>query len=371
MKWHDFSEIIEDKTSGNPKLKVSEYKDKGEIPVIDQGKRQISGYSNDDTLKYNYYKPLIIFGDHTCILKYIDSPFILGADGVKALELKINADTKYIYYFLKTAKIPDTGYDRHFKYLKRIKIPLPPLETQKKIAAILDKANEIRKNDQKILEKYDQLAQSVFLEMFGDIRVNSLNWPTFFVGEKCIVTKLAGFEYTAHIKYKDEGEIIVIRGLNVKGGNIKLDNLKYIDKKTSDFLKRSKLSKGDVVMTYIGINIGDVALIRESEKYHLAPNVAKITPKDFQELDPYFLMNSLSINKIQFAKYTTNTAKQSLNMGNIRQIVLSLPPIDLQKKYYRISEKIETQKQFTQQSLQKSEELFQSLMQKAFKGELS
>jgi type I restriction enzyme S subunit len=89
-------------------------------------------------------------------------------------------------------------------------------------------------------------------------------------------------------------------------------------------------------MTYIGVNIGDVAIIEEDNKYHLAPNVAKITPKNREFLNSYFLLKFLSLTRNSFSRLTTNTAKQALNMGNIRELSIIIPPLDLQIKYEQI-----------------------------------
>lgn len=254
--------------------------------------------------------------------------------------------------------------------INNIEVELPTVNKQKFIVDLLDKADSIRKKRQESIRLADEFLRSTFLDMFGDPVVNTMNWDFKLLDEICLVTKLAGYEYTEHIDYKDEGEIIVIRGLNVKEGRLRLDKVKYIDKSTSEFLKRSKLNKDDVVMTYIGVNIGDVAIVPESGKYHLAPNVAKITPKDFQKLNSIFLMRCLQFNRMQFSKFTTNTAKQAFNMANIRQVEIPLPPIGLQDRFARIVEKIELIKEKYQLSLFESENLFNSLMQRAFRGEL-
>lgn len=371
FKYIPFDDVIIDATGGNDKILQSEYQKKGELPIIDQGESFIGGYTDDLSLKYSNQLPCIVFGDHTKILKFVDSDFALGADGTKILVTKKGYDPKFIFYYLHTAKFPpNVGYSRHFKFLKEISFPKFDEDYQIACRKILDKADSIRKKRKESIRLADEFLRATFLDMFGDPVANTKNWKFKILAEISLVTKLAGYEYTEHIDYKDEGEIIVIRGLNVKGGRLKLDKVKYIDKSTSEFLKRSKLNKYDVVMTYIGVNIGDVAIIPESGKYHLAPNVAKITPKDFKKLNSIFLMHCLQFNRLQFNKFTTNTAKQAFNMGNIRQVKIPVPPIELQDKFSRIVDEIELIKEKYQLSFFESEKLFNSLMQRAFRGDL-
>jgi type I restriction enzyme S subunit len=132
-----FEETL-DKTGSFTKLKSKEYFDEGEYPVIDQGDSFVSGYVNDEKLLYKGRLPVIIFGDHTRVVKYIDFEFATGADGTKVLKpLKI-FNNMFYYYYLKSLKVPSLGYSRHFKILKQVDVPLPPLKEQQRIVAKLD-----------------------------------------------------------------------------------------------------------------------------------------------------------------------------------------------------------------------------------------
>lgn len=118
-------------------IKKSEIQSVGEIPVVDQGKKDIAGYF-DDFSKLCDDVPLIVFGDHTTILKYVDFEFIVGADGVKLLKPKNDDSIKYLYYALKQYNIEPEGYKRHFSILKNVELPIPSEEEQYYIVKILD-----------------------------------------------------------------------------------------------------------------------------------------------------------------------------------------------------------------------------------------
>jgi type I restriction enzyme S subunit len=105
------------------------YLESGTYPVVDQGAKLISGYTNDPNTLYEFNRPVIIFGDHTKVIKYVDFPFAIGADGTKILvPNEEKAHPKFFCYALRHAKLPDDGYNRHFKYLKKIQVPLPTNE---------------------------------------------------------------------------------------------------------------------------------------------------------------------------------------------------------------------------------------------------
>ena len=136
------------------KLLKSEFLEKGQFPIVDQSENYIAGYSNTPDLLFNINKPVVCFGDHTRALKYIDFNFVLGADGVKILEPIDEVNTKYLYYCLSNIEIPSLGYSRHFKILKEIKIPLPPLHIQEEIVKEIEGYQKIIDGARQVVENY-------------------------------------------------------------------------------------------------------------------------------------------------------------------------------------------------------------------------
>ena len=163
----EFDEVFVDKTKYGTKLKTSDYKECGKYPIIDQGQETIAGYTDAEDGVFKEV-PVIIFGDHTRVIKYVDKPFFLGADGVKVLRSKyLDANYRYLFYALLNLKIPNTGYNRHFKWLKEAKIQYPTLKQQEKVVGILDKIEEVIASRNKQLNALDELIQARFVELFG------------------------------------------------------------------------------------------------------------------------------------------------------------------------------------------------------------
>ena len=161
-----FTDVVRDETKGNIKILQSDFLFSGRHPIVDQGKELIAGYTNDEGSLCKAELPVIVFGDHTKCFKFVDFPFCLGADGTKVLRPKIDVDERYLFYAMQRIHIPESGYSRHFKYLKQGEIPLPPLGEQKRIAAILDQADKLRRLRQTAITKLNTLGQSIFYEMF-------------------------------------------------------------------------------------------------------------------------------------------------------------------------------------------------------------
>lgn len=127
------------------KIPKNNFLDKGNYPIISQENGIINGWTNLENPIIDL--PLIVFGDHSCSLKFVDFPFFRGADGTQILKFKNKLNTKLAFYILKESEIPNKEkYERHFKYLKAIKIPLPPLEAQESIVQAIESVeNEIAK----------------------------------------------------------------------------------------------------------------------------------------------------------------------------------------------------------------------------------
>jgi len=134
----NFNETFDIGKTAGKSIKQKNYLKEGKFPVIDQGEDFISGYSNDESLVQNFKRPVIIFGDHTRRIKYLDFPFIPGADGTKILLPKQRIDSKFAYYQLQSKNLRDKGYARHFSELRKEQFWIPAIDEQHKIVELLE-----------------------------------------------------------------------------------------------------------------------------------------------------------------------------------------------------------------------------------------
>ncbi|AUT04717.1 hypothetical protein CLI64_30235 (plasmid) [Nostoc sp. CENA543] len=187
------------------------------------------------------------------------------------------------------------------------------------------------------------------------------------------VTKLAGFEYTKHMKLEDNGDIPVVRAQNVQMGMFVPENIKYISKDVSDFLERSQLHGREILMVFIGAGTGNVCLAPKDGRWHLAPNVAKIDVDGIHTKYLLFYLQS-PIGQKNTLFWAKATAQASLSMETIRKITVYLPPLEEQQKIVcrvesllQVIDRIEQQ---YQQAKTDIDQLDQSILAKAFRGEL-
>lgn len=136
LPFEQAADVISDK---GKRVKQGSYLPAGKIPVIDQGQDTIGGYIDDENMAFDDGLPVILFGDHTRSLKYVDKRFAVGAEGVKILRPRAEYVPKFFYYLLRSLQIPSRGYSRHFQFLRKFHFPLAPKEQQKGIVAEIEK----------------------------------------------------------------------------------------------------------------------------------------------------------------------------------------------------------------------------------------
>jgi type I restriction enzyme, S subunit len=384
-----YIEVLE--SGGRPKGGVT---DIGDIPSLgaehldDSGKIDFSKrkmvsdlfYSNLAKGKIELEDILIVKdGATTGKVAFVDSNFKFEKAAINEhvfrLRPKIEIWPKYLFYYLfskdgKQSILKDFrgatvgGISKGFT--NNIILPLPPLETQKKIAAILDKADELRQNDKKILEKYDQMVQSIFLEMFGDIDSNQ-KFPITSIGK--IVTEVKDGPHVSPT-YSKKG-IPILSTRNIRPFELDLSDVKYVSEGTfKELTKRFKPQRNDVLLTKGGTT-GFAKLVNWDWEFCIWVHIAALRP-NMKLVYPRYLeaaLNSYYCYR-QSQKYTHGIANKDLGLKRLINIRFPIPPMKDQYRFSIIYESINQQKEISRQSLQKSEDLFQSLLQRAFTGEL-
>ncbi|HOK80497.1 MAG TPA: restriction endonuclease subunit S, partial [bacterium] len=195
-------------------------------------------------------------------------------------------------------------------------------------------------------------------------------WEVVRLGEVAFVTKLAGFEYTKFFNYSLEGEIILIRALNIRDGKLDLSNTYTMPKDISVKLNRSKLDKNDIVISYVG-TVGECAIIPFDDKFHLAPNVAKVSIRK-NDLMPEFILKYLLgfHGKREINLIMSSTTQSALSMSNIRTIRVLLPPLPEQQRIAEILSQVDNTIEKEEAYKQKLERIKKGLMEDLLTGKV-
>ena len=361
----------------------------GRIPVVDQGQELIRGYLDNEKLKYRGPLPLIIFGDHTKVIKFIDFPFIVGADGVKNLIPNKNLlYPKYFYWLLRKVKLPDRGYARHFKFLKQATylIPFrngkPDLETQKKIVEYIEanfsRIDKILEKKKKELEQLDELWESVLEQVFKP--KEGEEWKEMRLGEVCI------------IKPK-KSEVKQLLEQNIEVSFIPMD---YVDDTEGKIVRQKIRSIQSVYKGYTYFKEGDVLFAKitpcmENGKSAIACNLKNrigfgstefhvLRPKEsiLSEFIFYFIRRKRFRNlaKLHFTGTVGHKRVPKEFLINSKIPIPfrnSKPDIEKQKEIANyldnIYEKIKTLKEKNQNQIAQLEEMKESILDEMFNHE--
>ena len=296
--------------------------------------------------------------------------------GICAIRANDKCHYKYLYYYLKIHEQQIQRYQTGSTFksitvakIKQLQIPLPKsLEEQIKIANLLTQVESLIAKREESIELLDELLRSSFLDMFGDPVLNKKGWET--VKLDSITTKVTDGTHKTPI-YLNEG-IIFISAKNIKNGTINFENIKYISKLEHNTLsKRCNPEVGDILLTKSG-SLGSSVVIKKMENpFSLFESLALIKFEP-NIINPYFFNHFLNSNAtaVQYRKMARGVAIRHLHLRDIKKLNVILPPKALQDKFATIVQQVEESKEKYQESLDELRDLFGSLSQKAFKGEL-
>ena len=278
---------------------------------------------------------------------------------------------KFFYYYLSVLKseiLRNAGGAAQpnisTKSISEFKIPLPPLEQQKKIAAILDAADAYRQKTKALIEKYDELTQSLFLDMFGDPVSNSKKLPKIKLG-KLGKWQSGGTPSRSNSAYYD-GEIPWLSSGELNQMYIS-DSKEHITEQAIKESNTKLIAKGSILLGMYDTAALKSTINTEVVSCNQAIAYCKL---DDRLVNTSFVYNIIQIGKEHYRRLQRGVRQKNLNLSMVKGIEVLFPPIKLQNQFADRVQAIEAQKAQAQASLAQAEDLFNSLLQRAFKGEL-
>ncbi len=289
------------------KIQKSDFLEEGKFPIIDQSELFLNGFWNNEEDVYFVTKPVIIFGDHTRNFKYIDFNFVLGADGVKILKPIETVNSKYFYYCLKNLNIPNLGYSRHWKELKLIKIPLPPLSIQQEIVSKIEQYEKIIAGAKQVVENYKP-----------QIDINP-EWEMLELGCVCEI-KSGGTPNRNKEEYWN-GDIPWLRSEVCKDVYV-YEAKEFITKDGFENSSAKMFKIGTTLVALVGATIGKTALLKLESATN--QNVAGLYPKDDQKLNPTYLFYSM---QNLYSEFISLGDFRMASLGLIKKMKIPLPSL--------------------------------------------
>jgi len=380
MEWNErlFEECIT-KVKYTDKQPTKSFLKEGLFPVISQEKDFINGYSNNKNAVFAVKKPVVIFGDHTKNIKYVDFDFVIGADGVKILQPIQEINSKYFYYYLCNIQLRDLGYARHYKLLRGCVVRYPPLSEQKRIVEKLDKIfaniDKAKENTKKNLQNAKEIFCSKLQNIFGN---KNLHWIKYKLSE--ITTKIgSGATPLGGRKSYITTGISLIRSMNVHDNQFIYEELAHITKEQAEKLDNVTIQPGDLLLNITGASVArccvvpeDVLPARVNQHVSILRPISEIINADFL---CYLLTSKPYKKKLLNAGEEGGSTRQALTKEELKCFEVSIPK-DIQKQEDIVAQldalrsKTQELEQIYTKKLADLDELKQSILQQAFSGKL-
>lgn len=382
--WLKFNEVFETVSNPSGAIKLKDYNSEGNYPIVDQSALEIGGYTDSEDFLYNGSLPVIVFGDHTKNIKWIDFKFAQGADGTKLLNTKLDSLNKYYYYCLKQINLPNKGYSRHFKFLKETFIPIAPLNEQQrivdKIEILFVKIDEAQQLIREAKETFEHRRAAILSVLFQknveSVKNKSENEPYKLpVGWKWLKLSEVGTLKRGKSKHRPRNDAKLFGGPYpfIQTGDVARAE-KYIESYSqtlSEFgLAQSALFEKGTLCITIAANIADTALLNFDSCF---PDSVVGFSSNHEYISNEYIHYYISTIKQKLEHYAPATAQKNINLKVLNEVLVPIPPHeeylriigaikDLELKERSVFNLIDLEKQINQ--------LKQSILSKAFKGEL-
>lgn len=418
--WVKLVESFDNYTDSKKKIKQNDYLVKGRLAVVDQGQELIGGYTNDVEKSYSGTLPVVIFGDHTRCIKFVDFPFAQGADGVKVLRPKPFYLPKAFYYALQSVNIPNLGYRRHFPLFNKFSIPLPPFAEQQRIVdrieSLFTKLDEAKEKAQAVVDSFETRKAAILHKAFTgeltakwreehgaidntvliDVKNYSSSWP---VKEKDLLSRE---QAKSEIVVLDNGHewircTIGAVGRVTNGSTPLRKEPKYwsgkipwissgevrnnIIESSNECISEEGYANSSVKLLPIGTVL--IAMIGEGKtrgqsailniEATINQNVAAIVVEHNCVL-PYYIWYWLQMNYAKNREKGSGSGPQALNCQRVRELDFFVPNLKEQKEVVNILRKALAKEQQSKEAaeavLDQIDLMKKSILARAFRGEL-
>ncbi|MCY3991302.1 MAG: restriction endonuclease subunit S [Caldilineaceae bacterium] len=364
----------------HPKLQTRHYKQVGKYPIVDQGQSLVAGWTDDDQGLISSVLPVIVFGDHTRTFKYVDFPFVRGADGTQILKPRRDIHPRFFYYACRAIDLPSRGYNRHFKGLKEEEIPLPSRVVQNCIAYVLHRVDEGIVVQDLQIATYKDLKRATMQELFTrglhgeaqketEIGPMPESWIIKPINEHFSVVS-GGTPSRKTPAFWTDGTIPWVKTTEVNYGMIR-ETEERITQAGLDQSAAKLLPPGTLLLAMYGQGVtrGKVAILDITASCNQA--CAAINPDD-DVVDTKYLYYFLSYCYEEIRQLAHGGQQQNLNLEIVRALSVAYPGIrDEQHEIIATLDPIDRKIDLHRRKRAVLDDLFKALLRKLMTGEIS
>lgn len=381
-----FSEAVLNERFGVGKVRQQEYQKAGRFPIVDQGQKLIAGYWDRLEDVYQGPLPVIIFGDHTRVFKFVDFPFVCGADGTKILVPDISKFfPAFLYFALTRLEIPNRGYNRHFSLLREQRLPCPPLPEQRDIAHVLRTVQRAKEATERVIQATRELKKSLmrYLFTYGPVPMEEAGRVSFKETEIGLVPEHWEVVRLGEIFEIQQGKALspksrfgsrmrpFLRTANILWGRIDLSNVDYMHFEESEE-QRLALRAGDLLVCEGG-DIGRTAIWNgqiqpcyyQNHLHRLRPNCSDVEPTFYM----YWMETAWTILRL-YGGAGNKTTIPNLSQSRLSSFPIPFPSLSEQRTIARVLRTVDKKLQAEEARKQALEELFKTLLHNLMTGKI-
>jgi type I restriction enzyme, S subunit len=367
MKTEKFSQLF----FFHPKsgIQAGEGLNEGEYPFYTSSEKLSKRINNSQ-----FNTRALIFGTGgKASIHFGEGRFSVSTDCLTVSSKQQNVNIKFVYYYLSgNIHILERGFKgaglRHIsrKFIEKLDIPLPPIATQNKIVTILDRAAALINKREFSIQLLDELLRSFFLDIFGDPVSNNRKWENELLGNIAILERGRFSPRPRNDPSYFNGKYPFIQTGDINNSNHRLN--KYTQTLNEKGIKVSKqFNTGDIVIAIVGATIGATSILQINA--YATDSIIAIKSKN--KTNNVFLEMLLRFYRQVLLDKAPDAARANINLSILRKLKIITPPMDLQTKYLNIDRDLEEQKGMLIYSLNQLTNLFKSIIQKAYSGELN
>lgn len=379
--WVRLLSTFVNKTDSKKKIQQKFYLKTGDYAIVDQGQNLIGGYTNDASLQYDGELPVVVFGDHTRCVKYVDFKFVQGADGVKILLPFKSFDSKFFYYAIMNLNIPNMGYRRHFPLFDKLTLPLPPLSEQQRIVERIEelfaKLDEAKERLHEVADSFAVRKAAILHKAFtGELTkqwrlengVSDESWEEKKLGEVGVLER-------GRSKHRPRNDERLFGGIYpfIQTGDIANADM-FVEKHNqtlSDFgMQQSKLFAKNTICITIAANIGKVAILSYDSCF--PDSVVGLTTDE--KTDFKYVYYYLSTQQKELESKAPATAQKNINLKVLNDLDIHIPSIPEQHEIVRLIDDLLARERAAQQAAEQAlasiDLMKKSILARAFRGEL-
>lgn len=365
-----------------PKLQTRDYRPSGRHPIIDQGQSLIAGWTDDESGLISQNLPVVVFGDHTRAFKFVDFPFVRGADGTQVLKPKPDIDPLFFYYALRALDLPTRGYNRHFKALKEKEISVPTKSEQNDIGRVLRAVEGSLNLQDEELAAWDRCKRAAMRMLFtrglrGETQKETEigpvpdSWDTGRLGDYFRIKH--GFAFDGSMFRAAGTHVLLTPGHFSEDGGFR-----HQGEKTKFFIgefdRQYLLRPGDLLVAMTeqkpGL-LGSAAFIPSEGSYLHNQRLGLVTDLR-DDLDKRYLYHLMNYHLVRDAisKTSTGSKVKHTSPGRIRDVLVPIAHLDEQREIADVLDAIDRKIGLLKRKRTVLDALFKSLLHKLMNGEI-